>query len=256
MINIKKKIVSIAEAGFNIKIVRPSQVSLVFEEVYLKRFFDEFNVDCVFDVGANRGQYAEMLRCRVGYKGHIISYEPIPAALNILSEKAKEDPNWEVIPSVLDETSGHRTFNIMKSDQFSSLLNPSTREVEHLSTPNTISEKIDVEARTLTQEFERFASKLDFKRPFLKMDTQGHDLAVAKGAEAVLPRFVGLQTEMAIKRLYDGAPDFLTSIEFFRSKGFDLSAFVPNNEGHFPQLIEIDGIFVRKELIKSVPATA
>jgi FkbM family methyltransferase len=244
--NIKKKIVSIAEAGFNVRIVRPSQLSLVFEEFHLKRVFTEFNVDCVFDVGANLGQYAEMLRHRVGYKGHIISYEPIPSAVRILREKAKKDPNWQVIPSALDENAGQRTFNIMNVDQFSSLLNPSTQEVQHLSAQNTVSEKLEVETRTLADEFERFTSTLDFERPFLKMDTQGHDLAVARGAEAVLPRFVGLQTEMAIKRLYDGAPDFMTSIEFFRSKGFDLSAFVPNNEGHFPQLLEIDGIFVRR----------
>jgi FkbM family methyltransferase len=247
---LRNQLVSIAEARLKVRVVRPSQVALIFEEVYLRRFFKEFSVDCVFDVGANRGQYGEMLRSRVGYQGLIISYEPIPAALKVLREKAKKDPNWQVVPSPLDETAGQRTFNIMQTDQFSSLLNPSTLEIDLLSTHNTVTEQLNVEARTLEDEFKALVAKYGFKRPFLKMDTQGHDLAVARGGGAILSSFVGIQTELAVRRLYESAPDFVKAIEFFKARDFDLSAFVPNNEGHFPLLLEIDGIFVRRNLTK------
>ena len=37
----------------------------------LKRFLSAFAVDCLFDVGANRGQYATMARRDAGYRGTI-----------------------------------------------------------------------------------------------------------------------------------------------------------------------------------------
>ncbi|MGH6936891.1 MAG: FkbM family methyltransferase, partial [Methylocella sp.] len=87
-----------------------------------------------------------------------------------------------------------------------------------------------------------------FKYPFLKIDTQGNDVAVVKGGEDVLRNFVGIQTELAVKRLYDGTLDFIGAIEYFRSMGFELSALVPNTVGQFPQLIEIDAILIRSDL--------
>ncbi|HXW74131.1 MAG TPA: hypothetical protein VEK10_04895, partial [Steroidobacteraceae bacterium] len=129
-----------------------------------------FDIDCVFDVGANAGQYARMLRQRVGYRGQIVSYEPIPERAATLRAAAAHD---------------------------------------------------------------------------LKLDTQGHDLSVATGAGERLRDFVGLQSELAIQRLYDGAPSFEEALEFYRSRGFELSALVPNNLGHFPRLLEIDCIMFR-----------
>ena len=56
---------------------------------HLKRVLERFSVDCVFDVGANDGQYATQLRKKVGYKGLIISFEPIPESAQIIREKSK-----------------------------------------------------------------------------------------------------------------------------------------------------------------------
>ena len=64
---------NIFEQLLNVRIVRKGKVALIFEEVHLQRFFEHYKIDCVFDVGANEGQYATMLRERVGYHGHIIS---------------------------------------------------------------------------------------------------------------------------------------------------------------------------------------
>jgi hypothetical protein len=64
---IKRVLADFAEALMGTRIMLPGQVGLVYEEEHLKRFFDHFRIDCVFDVGANAGQYAEMLRTRTGY---------------------------------------------------------------------------------------------------------------------------------------------------------------------------------------------
>ena len=68
----------------------------IFEEAHLQRFFEHYTVNCVFDVGANEGQYATMLRQKVGYQSDIISFEPIPAAAEILRQKSRKNPRWHV----------------------------------------------------------------------------------------------------------------------------------------------------------------
>ena len=41
------------------------------------------------------------------------------------------------------------------------------------------------------------------------------------------------------------------ALSFFSNHGFELSAFVPNNYGHFPSLIETDCIMFRRDAIHS-----
>jgi len=62
---------------------------------------------------------------------------------------------------------------------------------------------------------------------------------------------VGLQSELAIKKIYESSVDFRDALTFYQSLGFELSALVPNNAGYFPVLIEIDCIMGRKDILKS-----
>jgi hypothetical protein len=72
---------------------------------------------------------------------------------------------------------------------------------------------------------------------------------VARGAGESIREFVGLQTELAIQRLYAGTPRYDEALDFYREYGFVLSALVPNNEGTFPYLIETDCIMFRADAI-------
>ena len=56
---------------------------------HLTQLFDKLQIQCVLDVGANRGQYRQLLRERVGYEGLIISFEPL--AQNIASLRAQAE---------------------------------------------------------------------------------------------------------------------------------------------------------------------
>lgn len=241
---IRIKIVKLFEKLLGVRIVRPRQVGTVYEEEHLARFLNQFSIDCVLDVGANEGQYATMLRHRAGYKGLIVSFEPILEIANTLAEKARADKNWVVIPRALDEISRTAVLNVMNSSVFTSLNAPAFDQPDIFSKENKVIRRVELETSTLQREMEELSSRYDFQRPFLKLDTQGHDLAVAKGSGTLLKKFVGIQTELSIVPIYENSEGFVSTINWFNASGFSLSAFVPNNQGHFPRLIETDAIFV------------
>ena len=234
----------VLERALDVQIIPVGTVALVFEWEHLRRFFRQFAVDCVFDVGANLGQYATMLRERVGYRGQIISYEPVPEVAARLRAAAAADPAWAVEELALDAAEGEARLNVFSFHQFSSLhaLSDLARNFQsHVQ----LTREVQVRTATLATELARYQALLGFRRPYLKLDTQGHDLRVAAGAGARLSDFVGLQSELALQRLYQDAPDFEEALRFYRERGFELSALVPNNLGHFPRLLEIDCIMFR-----------
>ena len=58
---------------------------------------DFFKIDLLLDVGANIGQYASLAR-RSGYKGRIVSFEPLKDAHSFLIKVSKSDTLWSVHP--------------------------------------------------------------------------------------------------------------------------------------------------------------
>lgn len=235
----------VLEKALHAQVIPVGQVALSFEWEHLRRFFAHFAIDCVFDVGANAGQYASMLRTRVGYRGPIISYEPIPELAAQIRVAAARDPAWFVEELALDAVEDQATLNVFASDRFSSLHSASAVAEQQFREKVKLERRIEVRTATLAGELTRYREQLGFERPFLKMDTQGHDVSVALGAGERLREFVGLQSELAIGRLYVDAPGYAEALEFYRDRGFELSALVPNNLGHFPRLLEIDCIMFR-----------
>jgi FkbM family methyltransferase len=222
------------------------ELHLVHERVHLRRLFTYLGVDCVFDVGANRGQYAKMLRDHVGYRGPIISYEPIPELAAELRTLSPIDPDWHIVELALDREPGPTIFHVMADTQYSSLHHPAIDQPAIVSAGNSVIREVTVMRATVAAELPKWRDRLGFTRPFLKMDTQGNDFAVVEGAGDALRTFVGLQSELAIRKLYNGAVDFASCIAAFTSRGFELSAFVPNNAGHFPALFEIDCVMFNR----------
>lgn len=214
-------------------------------------FLNRFEVDCVFDIGANRGQYATGLRKNAGYKGHIISVEPIPGVFAELARAALRDPLWYCENCALGETNGCRDFHIMQGDQFSSFLDPTSEEFSLLKERNSVSKTISVETTTLDTLFQKWREKIGFSRPYLKLDTQGFDHVILASGRNVVSQFFGIQSEVAFKRLYTGALNFHEAMSFMDQIGFSISSIFPNNAGHFPTCIEQDAIFYNKLFMPS-----
>lgn len=219
------------------------------EVAHLQQVFKKYDVDCVFDVGANEGQYARVLRDRVGYQGLIISFEPNPDLYKKLHKQAAAQPSWHVEDIAISARDGSATFNIMKRHTFSSLSAPRHDETDLFTKLNTVTKQIEVTTENLSNTLTRLRAQHGFKRPFLKMDTQGFDVQIVEAAPEAAREFIGLQSELAVKKLYEDSVDFRDAIYTYEKTGFELSAFVPNTAGHFPRLVEVDCIMIRSDLM-------
>lgn len=219
------------------------------EIVSLRRFIAHFGVDCVLDVGANAGQYAKMLRRDVGYRGAIISFEPNPDVFAVLDKAARGDLNWHVYNLALTDGDGQATFNIMAADQFSSLNAPGAGLEPIFAERNAVARTVHVPCARLDTLFPELEPAVQARAILLKMDTQGHDASVVAGAGALLGRMSGVQTELAVRPLYAGATGWQAMFALLTQAGFVANAVFANNKGHFPLLVEMDGLFVRADLV-------
>jgi FkbM family methyltransferase len=231
-------------------VVDQNKLGPLFEQSHLRRLLHELNVDCVFDVGANAGQYATMLRKKANYHGHIVSFEPLPREFETIRELSAGDERWTVDQLGVTGSGGPRTFNIMASSQFSSFAGASVEDTDLFTRSTRIERTLQIETEPLSVVYEKYRRKLGFRRPFLKLDTQGLDTEILRGSPDALKHFVGLQSELSIKKLYDQSMDFRDALTLYESLGFELSALVPNNAGHFPVLVEIDCIMIRRDLFQ------
>ncbi len=183
----------------------------------LYRLLRNANVDLVFDVGANRGQFAEDLY-KSGYTGRCLSFEPIPNVYHVLRDKAAHDESWDVYNCALGKNSGTRKLHVTKQDASSSFYTVNERYGDMYSNVLTESEAIDVSVKTIDEIFQE--NNVENNRTFLKIDVQGAEMDVLEGSERSIKSFYGIQIEVSLSSIYDDSPLIEDIIKWVRAKGF------------------------------------
>jgi FkbM family methyltransferase len=200
-------------------------------------------VDCVWDIGANAGQYGQGLRA-AGYTGRIVSFEPLSTAFAELSARAARDPAWTCFHVGFGDVAGRFEIHVAANSQSSSLLpmldlhREAAPHAEYVGTEQVRIETID--------EYCSAHPELMGRRTFLKIDAQGYEARILSGGAKTLPTLAGLQMEMSLQALYEGEklmPELLGDAEAlgFRLESLELG-FVNPRTG---RQLQADGIFFR-----------
>jgi hypothetical protein len=82
------------------------------------------DINCVLDVEAHYGEYRSVLR-QVGFRGQILSFEPVKDSFNTLRKRAASDSKWRGFPWALGESDGSATINKYQMDTLNSFFSPS-----------------------------------------------------------------------------------------------------------------------------------
>ena len=227
--------------NFNLKLTRWNVCSVpAYQTVQALK---AHNINVVFDVGANIGQFASELR-EYGYEGKIVSFEPLPDAHQALMDKSNGDKNWFIHPRcAIGAYSGEIEINVATNSVSSSILRMLTAH-EDAAPESQFSHKSIATMVTLDSVLKEYTSLQD--KIFIKIDTQGYEWSVLDGAELAINQCKGLSLELSLIPLYEGQKLWIEIVERLKKSHHSLFAiqpcFIDPKTG---QTLQVDGLFFR-----------
>lgn len=204
-----------------------------------------YGIDLVLDIGANSGQYAKRLRS-LGYRGNIVSFEPMKEAFSQLAEAAAKDPKWNCMKFGLSDEEGTSSIHVSANSVSSSLLPMLERHSENAPTSRFIAdETIDIRRLDALPEAVGWAGR----KLWMKIDVQGLENRVIAGASGLLEHVDAVQMELSLTPLYEGQLTLIPMLELMRDAGFDLVGFEPGFDDKVTgEYLQVDGIFRNRRM--------
>jgi len=209
------------------------------------RLLAHHGVDTVLDVGANDGGYGRYLR-EGGYEGSILSFEPLGDAHRALMEAAADDARWHVATRMaLGSGDGEVEINVAGNSTSSSILPmqelhaQAAPQSRYVGTEPVPLHRLDGISHPVIEKSQSL---------FLKIDTQGYELPVLQGADALLPRLQGVQLELSLAPLYEGQALYREIIDWLNARGFALWNVIPGfTDKDSGRMLQMDGVFFRSK---------
>ncbi|MDX2060268.1 MAG: FkbM family methyltransferase [Gemmatimonadales bacterium] len=220
-------------------------------ELTLREVLTTVGTDLVLDVGANRGQFGRMLRDRIGYDGDLVSFEPLPGLAAELTRQAARDRRWVVVPCGLGDREGTARLNVARDSVFSSLLPATDFGRSRFRVGIEVVDATDVPVHRLDRILPETVPDFRQRRIHLKVDTQGFDLNVIRGAGDLIGGFTSMQVELPIRPSYVGAPNGQELLGELADRGFDLVGLFPVARDGL-RLVDADAVLVNRSFSNPV----
>ena len=213
------------------------------EDIRRVKLLRSEGIELVLDVGANAGQYSQRLRA-AGYTGRIVSFEPLSEAFAALEQASAADPRWEARRLALSDADGDAEIHVAANSWSSSLLAMGEQHLASAPESAYVGSQQIATAR-LDSIWDEVVGEAE--RPFLKLDVQGFEMHVLRGADAHLDRVAGVQAELELVHLYEGDSLWRDVIDHLEARGFELAGLEPGFEDpDSGRMLQADGIFVRR----------
>lgn len=219
----------------------------------LVRLLRELDISAVVDVGANEGQYGRDLRA-LGYRGRIVSIEPLAEPYGRLAKAAGRDFDWKAVRAAAADSAGMLTMHVAGNSVSSSLL--PMLPAHAIAAPQSRYIAEEVVTATTVDDIVR-SNGLDASRTLLKIDAQGFEAAVLDGAAESTDRLAAVQLELSLVPLYEGQNLMPELVERLAGLGFELWMLTPEFcDPLTGRTLQCDGVFIRAGLVKTPAGTS
>lgn len=221
-----------------------SQRSLVRELVHLtphRKWYRTQKFATILDVGAYIGAYAYAMQ-HILPDAQVYSYEPLPDSFDRLQKNLCKFGQWQGFNTALGDSNGSLEF---WQNEFSASSSALPMEDLHRKTfPQT--EKSDKVTVAVTRLDDMITGK-EVKAPvLLKIDVQGFELSVLRGAENLLKKVDCVVCEVSYQPLYKGQASFAEVYQFMRLHGFSYQGSLENLVSPLDgSIMQSDAVFMR-----------
>jgi FkbM family methyltransferase len=170
----------------------------------------------VIDVGANVGDYSRAVTW-LSRTARVVAFEPNPAALRELRVRGSSC-GWTIFPYALAAENKKTQFHAAAATTLSSLLTPSAGLGKTFGQDDGHVETITVETRRLDEllDLGHYPSPI-----LLKIDVQGAELDVLRGAVGQMSRIDCIKLEISFDMFYEGQSRLPEIADILSKNGFD-----------------------------------
>lgn len=176
------------------------------------------NIKLIYDVGANRGTWT-ILAKSIFPDSTVHAFEPLLKLKEIFLVNTKNLKNVILNPIALGAEIGNLEINITSDLDSSSLLLPTEMQNDIFGVKKT--DSIPVPISTLDD----YTLKTGVIPDIVKLDVQGYELEVLKGAISTLNKIKFIIIEVSFSEFYKGQPLFEEIVSYMFSNGFRVYAF-------------------------------
>jgi len=207
------------------------------------KVFETQKITLVLDVGADEGTYPQALR-RSGYRGRVISFEPLSDSFRSLVKHAAKDPLWSCENVAVGNRDQTIEMNVSGHTTSSSILPISTIHLMAMPSSATL--------RTAKVNMVRLDSLLGRlfgadESIYLKVDVQGFERYVLEGAENVMRQTRAIELELSLATMYEGGATLVEMLDYLCHMGFVMVSLCPVfSDPQTGRLFQVDGIFIKQ----------
>lgn len=187
----------------------------------------------VFDIGANLGEYTKAWLTQ-HETAQVVGFEPSSQAFDHLQERFADAPRVRLINKACSEEVGEAT--LFSDRPASGLASLSRRKLDHFGISFNHQERVE------TVSLDEWCRQNQLYPNFVKLDVEGHELSVLRGARESLIHCQAIQFEFGGCNI-DSRSFFQDFWYFLRGYGFDFFRMSPKGLLHIKDYSEQDEVF-------------